>query len=117
MSLEVVFGTVAAAGAGLSAIFGGGILTRYIKHSNELAVTKYILDDTKKKLEAVVADVAELKKDSVEFNTKIDQFTEHIKKLDLIPDLAAQLEATKSLVQSVQSMVSSIHNQTPRLNN
>lgn len=108
MTPEIIFGSVAAAGAIVTSLLGGGLLTRHIKQSNELAVTKYIVDETQKKLDAVIKDVAELQSGSVEMSTKIDQFTERSKKLDLIPALDAKLEAMEKLITSVQSLVSSI---------
>lgn len=112
MTLEMILGSLTALGALVSLIFGGGILSRHIKHSNELAVTKYILEETQKKLAAVIDDVADLKNNSVEVNTKIQQFTEHIKKLDLIPQLDAKMNAMEKLVENVQSMVTVIVNKS-----
>ena len=101
MVAETIFGSIAAIGAVASAIFGGGILNRYIKGSNEMAVTKYVLDETKHKLECVVADVATLKSSSVELKTKMDRFEDSLKKLDLLPTLSAKLSTMETMVDSM----------------
>jgi soluble cytochrome b562 len=108
MTLESVGGIFAAVGAIGSMLFGGNLFKRHIEHSNELAVTKYRLNETQKKLEDVVKDVAELKSDSVELHTKMNQFSEHIKMLELIPRLDERLDAMKELVENVKSTVNQI---------
>jgi hypothetical protein len=108
MTLESIGGIFAAFAAVGSMIFGGGLLTRHIKQSNELAVTRYIALETEKRLVGVINDVAALKIESAGAHAKIDQFADNIKKLDLIPRLDERLEAMSKLIESVQQMVSHI---------
>lgn len=108
MTIELVIGSIASLGALGSFALGGGILSRYIKHSNELAVTKYRLEQTEQQVKELIDDVKTLKSDSVEISTRVEQFAEHIKKLDLIPDLAAKLASTQELVSNVQRLVIAI---------
>lgn len=108
MSMEMVFGTVTAVGGIISLIFGGGLINRLIKHSNELAVTRYILNEQKGELAALVKEVAELKGSSIEVTTRMEQFSEQIKKLDHLPTVMAKLDAMETLVTNVQNMVTSL---------
>lgn len=108
MTFEVVLASGAAVAAMVSVAFGGGLFKRYVDHAKELAVTQHILKETKEKLEIVVADVAKLKLATTEDHIRIEQYAEHIKKLELIPELSAQMSAMKDIVTSVQSTVTAI---------
>lgn len=108
MTLEAVLGIASAGLTLIGAIFGGGILNRFIKHSNELAVTKFIVEQQQKKLEQLVDKVSQLETDSVEVKTKVDQITEHLKKLDMIPELSSRLSAMEGLLTNMSQLVSSI---------
>lgn len=108
MSIELVVSSIAAGCTVIGLIFGGGLLNRHIKQSNDLAVTRYILTETQKKLEDVILDVKQLKNSSVEVETKMEQFSEHIKKLDMIPRIDERLQSMKELVTNVQALVASL---------
>lgn len=92
----------------LSLLFGGSLLTRHQKQSNEMAVAKYRLDVAEQALKEMHEKVNLLETNSAEVNTKVGQYAEHIKKLDLIPELQAQLKATQELVEGIRSLIESV---------
>ena len=106
MTLETLSLVGAAVAAIVSTIFGGGMLNKYIKHSGDLAVADYRLKENEAAIKNLIKEVADLKNDSIEVNTKLQQYADHIRKLDLLPTLVAKLEAMESLVGSVQELVS-----------
>lgn len=108
MTVEIVFGSIAAAGAIISSIFGGGLFNRYVKNSNDLAVAKYILDKQQTQIDSVITDVRKLQTNSAQVNAKLDQFERYIEKLDQIPTLVAKMDAMEKVVANVQSLVMTI---------
>lgn len=108
MTVEMIFGIVEAAGVAISMLMGGGLLTRYVKHSNDLAVTTYILNETKKKLETAITDIAALQTKAVAVDAKIAQFHEHMAKLDLIPRLDEKLKSMESLIGDLNDTIKEI---------
>jgi hypothetical protein len=106
MSIELLVAAGASAAALISAILGGGLLTRFIAHSNELAVTKHVVEQMQLKLESTVEELNSLKNNSIEVSTKVAMFSEHIKKMEMIPEIAAKLASMETLIGSVQSLVS-----------
>jgi hypothetical protein len=108
MTFEVVLASGAAVAAMVSVAFGGGLFKRYVDHAKELAVTNYRLKQAEDKLELVIKTVADLDRSHVETDIKVEQFTELVKKLDLIPDIAARLNAMDKVVTSVQQLVSAL---------
>jgi hypothetical protein len=108
MSLEMIFGTITAIGGTISLVFGGGLINRVIKHSNEMAVTRHILNEQQAHLAALVKEVAEIRGNSIEVAATVKQFAEQIKKLDQLPTVLAKLEAMETLVENVQALVTSL---------
>lgn len=108
MTLEVVLASGAAVAAMVSVAFGGGLFKRYVDHAKDLAVTNYRLKMQEDKVEALIKAVDELDRNRIETHLKVEQFTDLIKKLDLIPDIAARLNAMDKVVTSVQSLVSAL---------
>lgn len=108
MATEYVLGIIAAAGTVVTSIFGGGMFSRYIKHSNDLAVARHIVDATTLAVEKLQEQVAVLKSDSAVISSKIEEFNKHVVKLDLIPDLMAKLDAALSTMQNMQDIVTAL---------
>jgi hypothetical protein len=108
MTVETILASGAAVAAVISTLFGGSLFKRYIDHVKELAVTQHMLQETRSQVESLVKDVDQLRLASTEDRVKIAQYTENIKKLDMLPHLIAQTEALKNIVESVQSTVTSI---------
>lgn len=104
MTIEIILGCITAGGALVASLTGGSLLSRYVKHSSEQAVTNYRLEQTEKQVKELIEEVKTLKTDSVEIATRVEQFSDSIKKLDLIPELAAKLAAMEDLVTNVRNL-------------
>jgi hypothetical protein len=106
---EMTVETIFASGMALvSLLFGGGLFKRYVDHAKELAVAQSNLNETRAQVATLVQDVASLRLATSEDRVRIQQFSENIKKLDMIPHLIAQTEALKDIVENVQTTVTSI---------
>jgi septal ring factor EnvC (AmiA/AmiB activator) len=92
--ISIVFGI-------LSLLVGGGLLTRYISHSNDLAVQAHDIKQTK-------ADIAALQNDSKSMNTQVALLTQtlnelkpRLEKLDLLELLNNKLDNLNRIVDTI----------------
>lgn len=98
MPLEIVLGTIAGIGTLTSLLFGGGLFKTAMNHSNELAVQKHIQNETAKKVAANDASIHSLKTDLALVNKDVDSFADHIKKLEILPEISSKLTGIETLI-------------------
>jgi archaellum component FlaC len=107
---EIVLGTVAAVGAVLTALFGGGLLKQAFTHSNALAIQKHELAQTKEKVEKNDAAIQRLTTDVALQNKDINGFQNHIRKLDMIPEINSKLNGLESLMGYLKEQIKDFSN-------
>jgi HAMP domain-containing protein len=108
MSLDGITSSIAAALAVITGIFGNNLWSRHIKTSNELAVAQYVLDKTQSELKDVRDTVARMNIENAVVQSKLATFDKAMAKLELIPDIAAELKATASAVRTLTDVVNSL---------
>lgn len=102
---EIILGTLTAGGALLSAIFGGGLFKQYISHSNQMAVQKHDLEQTKAKVDANVQDIQDLKTTAALQSKDIESFAQSVKKLEMLPEINSKLSSLEGLMTYLKEQI------------
>lgn len=108
--LEATAASVAAIGAIISAVFGGGLFRQYLKHNEEAAILRFQQNQTSNQvkdndvaIQALQQDVALVKRDVVGFR-------EQIKKLDLLPEIMSKLSSIETSIGFMKEQVNRLDN-------
>jgi hypothetical protein len=111
LPVEVILGTVATLGAIGSALFGGGMLRQLFSHSNQMAVQKHELENTKKKVEGNDLSIQKLVIESALQRQNIDNFHSHIQQLQMLPKIDSRLIVLETMLKVIEGNISSLtHN-------
>lgn len=108
LPIEVVLGTAATIGAIGTTLFGGGLLRQLFTHSNQMAVQKHELAQTRLKVEQNDNSIRKLETDVALHNKDIATFQESLKKLDMLPDINAKLGTVEQLLAYLKERVGEI---------
>jgi hypothetical protein len=88
---EAILASLAALSTVASALFGGGLFRQALKHNGEMAVQRYRQEQTDTKVKENDIAIQSLKQDMALVNKDVAGFQQHIRKLDLLPEIMSKL--------------------------
>jgi hypothetical protein len=103
--LEIAFGSVAAIGAVISGLFGGGLFKQALRHSAENAVLRYQQEQSDKQGKENDAAIHALRQDVALVKRDVVGFQEHVRKLDLLPEILSKLSSMETSFQFLKEQL------------
>lgn len=92
----------------ISALFGGGAAMRYNRSIGEKAVMEYRLEQAETKLEKVTQEITKVAKDNATVKAQLANIVKQFENLQMIPAIAAKLEALNNTVERLQDLVNDL---------
>lgn len=108
---EVILGTLAAITGLSSMLFGGGLFRQALNHKGEMSVQKYKQDQSDMKIKENDGAIQALTTSVALINREIKGFHDHVKKLELLPEMLAQLAGIQATMTYMKEQITELKNQ------
>jgi septal ring factor EnvC (AmiA/AmiB activator) len=105
VSPEAILGTVATVGAILTVLFGGGLFKQALHHNAEQAVQKHDIELTKIRVKEHNEALAKLTTEVALQHKDIQGFTEHVRKLEMLPEISSKLSTLEALLTYLKEQI------------
>ena len=116
MPIEAILGTAAGISTLISLLFGGGLFRQALKHNAETAVQKFRQDQTDAKVKENDLAIQGLKQDMALVNKDVEGFAQHIRKLDLLPDIMSKLSEISATISFMREQIKDLSSDQDRNN-
>lgn len=105
LSVDAIVGAVACITSVSAALFGSGLMKRRADHGARVAVESFRQTQTEVKVTKLEQDHQEMKTEMALVKRDIEGFNQHVRKLEMIPEINAKLTSLETLVNFVKSHV------------
>lgn len=101
---------MAALGTLASALFGGGLFRQALKHNGEMAVQRYKQEQTDIKVRENDLAIQGLKQEMALVNKDVKAFDQHIRKLEILPEISAKLSGIEVAISYMKEALNRLDN-------
>lgn len=106
ISIEAILGASTVICGVASALFGGGLFRQALRHSADSAVQKFRLEQTDLKVRENDVAIQGLKQDVALINKDVKSFEQHIRKLDMLPEISSKLSGIEATMNYMKEQIS-----------